>query len=68
MSRAVAPLDKLEFWTKDKISQKQINTCKNGLICLKGGDLTQEIQKNKKNIKIYSINNEFVLCICTYIN
>ena len=59
VSRAVAPLDKLELWTEDKISKKQINKCKNGLICLKGGDLAKEIQKNTKNIKIYSISNFF---------
>ena len=32
---------------------------KNGLICLKGGDMTQEIGKNRNNIKTYLISDFF---------
>ena len=59
ISRAVAPLEKLIMWTKDKVSKKEINNFKNGLICLKGGDLTKEIQNNKKHIRLYSISDFF---------
>ncbi len=45
VSRAVAPLKDLWFWSKPLI-QKNKNLAEgsaNGLICLKGGDLTKEI-------------------------
>jgi 16S rRNA (guanine527-N7)-methyltransferase len=44
VSRAVAPLKELWAWGKPLIRNSRImEDCKNGLICLKGGDLTQEI-------------------------
>jgi len=44
VSRAVAPLKELWAWGKPLIRNARImEDCKNGLICLKGGDLTQEI-------------------------
>jgi 16S rRNA (guanine527-N7)-methyltransferase len=44
VSRAVAPLKELWAWGKPLIRNSRIMAdCKNGLICLKGGDLTQEI-------------------------
>lgn len=44
VSRAVAPLKDLWTWGKPLIrNAKTMEDYKNGLICLKGGDLTQEI-------------------------
>lgn len=44
VSRAVAPLKELWAWGKPLIiNSRMMEDCKNGLICLKGGDLTQEI-------------------------
>lgn len=44
VSRAVAPLKELWTWGKPLIrNARPIEDYKNGLICLKGGDLTQEI-------------------------
>ncbi len=43
VTRAVAPLADLLFWTKRKYLSKDQNRVANGLIALKGGDLNQEI-------------------------
>jgi 16S rRNA (guanine527-N7)-methyltransferase len=44
VSRAVAPLKDLWSWGKPLLrKEKKMDDFKNGLICLKGGDLTQEI-------------------------
>ncbi|MAQ31525.1 MAG: 16S rRNA (guanine(527)-N(7))-methyltransferase RsmG [Flavobacteriales bacterium] len=59
VSRAVAKLDKLVSWTKGKISSKQINSFKNGLIFLKGGDVDHEIKNVEKYIQTYLISDFF---------
>ncbi len=59
LSRAVAPLDDLLFWTKDKLNPQNNNELANGWICLKGGDLTDELSKIKKHIRTYSISDWF---------
>ena len=41
-----------------KISTKQKNTLNNGIIYLKGGDLTDEL-KGIKNVDIYEISEVF---------
>jgi 16S rRNA (guanine527-N7)-methyltransferase len=44
VSRAVAPLKDLWRWSKPLLrNEKKMEDLKNGLICLKGGDLTLEI-------------------------
>ena len=57
--RAVAKLKQLKLFTKDKISNKDNHSFKNGLICLKGGDLTAEINHNDSNHRVYSISDFF---------
>ena len=59
LSRAVAPLADLLFWTKDKLNPENNNELSNGWICLKGGDLTDELSKIKKHIRSYSISDWF---------
>ena len=59
VSRAVAPLGDLLFWTKDKLNPENNNDLANGWICLKGGDLTDELSKIKKHIRSYSISDWF---------
>ncbi|MFN8277685.1 MAG: 16S rRNA (guanine(527)-N(7))-methyltransferase RsmG [Chitinophagales bacterium] len=44
VSRAVAPLPDLLQWTKGKYAARHRHEIRNGLICLKGGDLTQELE------------------------
>jgi len=44
VSRAVAPLAELWKWSKPLLrKERKMEELKNGLICLKGGDLTEEI-------------------------
>lgn len=59
ISRAVAPLSDLLFWTKDKLSTENFNSLQNGWICLKGGDLADELNKVKKHIRTYNISEWF---------
>jgi len=58
VSRAVAPLSQLLTWTKGKYLPKDQNTFKNGLICLKGGDIEAELAL-VKNAKKFPISNYF---------
>ena len=59
VSRAVAELKLLLQWSRGKIAQKQINALPNGLICLKGGDLSEELKGLGKDIETYSLQNWF---------
>ncbi|MFZ2284471.1 MAG: 16S rRNA (guanine(527)-N(7))-methyltransferase RsmG [Lutibacter sp.] len=44
VSRAVTNMDEFVKWTKAKIAKKQQHELKNGVLYLKGGDLTEELQ------------------------
>ena len=54
-----APISKLNQWTFDKIKDKNNHQIKNGLICLKGGDLKEELRLFNKNVDIYNISDFF---------
>ncbi|MFN8310173.1 MAG: 16S rRNA (guanine(527)-N(7))-methyltransferase RsmG [Chitinophagales bacterium] len=43
ISRAVAPLPELIGWTKGKYANRHQHEKRNGIICLKGGDLSDEL-------------------------
>ena len=45
--RAVAPMETLVDWVGDNVSKIHRNERKNGFICLKGGDLSEELKKFK---------------------
>ncbi len=45
VSRAVAQMETFVRWNKGKIAKKQNHDLKNGILYLKGGDLTEELQK-----------------------
>jgi len=45
VSRAVAQMETFVRWTKGRISKKQRHQLKNGILYLKGGDLTEELEK-----------------------
>lgn len=60
VSRAVAPLKDLWRWSKPLIKKSSINSEEpNGLICLKGGDLTQEIQESNCKPFIWEVDKIF---------
>jgi len=45
VSRAVAQMETFVRWTRGKIAKKQQHDLKNGILYLKGGDLTEELKK-----------------------
>ncbi|MGB1042726.1 MAG: 16S rRNA (guanine(527)-N(7))-methyltransferase RsmG [Tenacibaculum sp.] len=45
VSRAVAQMETFVGWTKGKIAKQQNHDLKNGILYLKGGDLTEELKK-----------------------
>jgi len=63
VSRAVTKMDDFVKWTKGKIAKKQMHTLKNGILYLKGGDLTEELLNFPKatlfNITDYFDNDFF---------
>jgi 16S rRNA (guanine527-N7)-methyltransferase len=59
VSRAVADLPTIYGWVKNKIKSKSYNLIQNGLICMKGGDITEETNPLKNHITIYKIENYF---------
>lgn len=59
ISRAVMPLPDLVKVTRKNISGEQLNALPNGLICLKGGDLANELKPFKKIVEVTSLNTYF---------
>lgn len=56
--RAVAPMETLVYWVKDKISNKHKHSIPNGMLCLKGGDLKEELN-NFPRAKVFPLSNYF---------
>ncbi len=61
VSRAVAPLKDLWFWSKPLLKKRPIDQPKkiSGLICLKGGDLSKEISESGLRPSIWEIDTVF---------
>lgn len=59
ISRAVAPLKDLWRWSKPLIKRNNTADVPNGLICLKGGDLTQEIFESGCKPHVWEIEQIF---------
>jgi 16S rRNA (guanine527-N7)-methyltransferase len=63
VSRAVAPLKELWQWSKHLLKnsqfEKEDSIYKSGLICLKGGDLAQEISESGVRPKMVEISSLF---------
>jgi 16S rRNA (guanine527-N7)-methyltransferase len=55
----VAELALLVRWSQGKIAKKQINAIPNGLICLKGGDLSEELKVVNQYKELYNLNDYF---------
>ena len=58
VSRAVTKMKVFQQWVKKRISTKQRNILFNGILYLKGGDLTEEL-KGIKNVELYNIPDFF---------
>lgn len=60
VSRAVAPLKDLWQWGKPLLKkERKMEAFTNGLICLKGGDLANEIAESKLRPHLWGINELF---------
>ena len=61
VSRAVAPLKDLWFWSRPLLQKKPVDQPKKitGLICLKGGDLNKEITESGCRPRIWEIEKLF---------
>lgn len=58
VSRAVAAMPTFVHWVKGKIAKTQNHDLKNGILYLKGGDLTEEL-KDYKTTTIYNLTDYF---------
>lgn len=59
VSRAVTAMPSFLKWTKDKFKKKSIHEFKNGILYLKGGDLSEEMKGVNKFYKIYDLDSVF---------
>ncbi|WP_420321789.1 16S rRNA (guanine(527)-N(7))-methyltransferase RsmG [Flagellimonas sp.] len=58
VSRAVAAMPTFVHWTKGKIKKESAHERKNGILYLKGGDLTEEL-KDYKTVQIFDLKTFF---------
>ncbi|MCF4102375.1 16S rRNA (guanine(527)-N(7))-methyltransferase RsmG [Gillisia sp. M10.2A] len=58
VSRAVAAMPTFVHWVKGKIAKANNHELKNGILYLKGGDLTEELE-NYRTAKIYDLADFF---------
>ena len=59
VSRAVTDLSQFVGWVRGKISDIHYHKLRNGIIYLKGGDLTEEIAPFKKKVRLFDISDFF---------
>lgn len=59
VSRAVTTLGEFVPWVKKKISKSQYNDLRNGILYLKGGDLTKELFTFRHKVKTWDISDFF---------
>ncbi|WP_394996579.1 16S rRNA (guanine(527)-N(7))-methyltransferase RsmG [Emticicia sp.] len=59
VSRAVTRLKPFYTWVENKVSKKQQNDFKNGILYLKGGDLEEELQEFGGKYTLYNLSAHF---------
>ncbi len=59
VSRAVTRLTPFYYWVKKKVSPNHFHTLRNGLLCLKGGDLEEELSEFGKKYKLHELYEVF---------
>lgn len=59
VTRAVTRIAKFLPWVKGKLLPNGEHELKNGILFLKGGDLTEEIAESNKKVEIFPISNFF---------
>lgn len=60
VSRAVTDLSEFVGWVKGKISDIHYHKLRNGILYLKGGDLTEELAPFRKKARLFEISEFFV--------
>ncbi|NHF60836.1 16S rRNA (guanine(527)-N(7))-methyltransferase RsmG [Flavobacteriaceae bacterium TP-CH-4] len=58
VSRAVAAMPTFVHWVKGRIKKDSIHERRNGILYLKGGDLSEEL-KDYRNVQIFNLSNYF---------
>ncbi|MDN3585210.1 16S rRNA (guanine(527)-N(7))-methyltransferase RsmG [Pedobacter aquatilis] len=59
VSRAVTRLGEFYPWIQGKFKKESINAIANGILYLKGGDLTEEIKESKLKAELYPLSVYF---------
>lgn len=59
ISRAVTRLGEFYPWVRNKFKKDSLHALPNGILYLKGGDLTEEIKESKLNAEIYPLTDFF---------
>lgn len=59
VSRAVTRLIDFYPWIRGKFAKENINAIQNGILYLKGGDLTEEISESRLKAELFPISNYF---------
>jgi 16S rRNA (guanine527-N7)-methyltransferase len=59
VGRAVTRLKPFFDWVKDKVTKNQFNDLRNGILYLKGGDLTEELEEFGGKPEEYSLSDYF---------
>lgn len=59
VTRAVAQMKKFLPWVKGKLKADSFNSIKNGILFLKGGDLTEEIEESGKKVEVFPLTHFF---------
>jgi 16S rRNA (guanine527-N7)-methyltransferase len=58
VSRAVAAMPTFVHWVRDRIKKKSVHERKNGILYLKGGDLTEEL-RDYRTAQIFDLTDYF---------
>ncbi len=59
VSRAVTRLKPFYQWVKHKFETESFNDLPNGIVYLKGGDLTEELEEVKKKYQLFNLSDYF---------
>lgn len=59
VSRAVTRITPFYYWVRKKISPNHFHAMRNGILYLKGGDLTEELEEFGKKHKLFDISTYF---------
>lgn len=59
VSRAVTRLGELYKWTYNLIKKRSDHALPNGILCLKGGDLAEEVAEVRRPAKLFALSDYF---------